>query len=114
MMMQRIEESRQDEGVEDEKPLGPRVSQVGETEKRLGEVIDAINQLGGLVIAASPKHKGSKVPRAKPYPQPVMRDGKTGEWIGKKSRGTLKRNHQERVRIAQAAAERWRAAQAQE
>lgn len=113
MAMHAIQERRQEEGLEDERPLGPRVSQVSETDRRLGELITAVKQLISAVMVASPKSSQTKVASVSPYPQPVMRDGATGEWIGRKSQGTLKRNHQKRVKLAQAAAERWEAANKQ-
>lgn len=104
--MARIEEKRREAGVESEKPTGPRVSQVSEEARRLGEVVSSLRYLAKVVIAASPKSKG-QVGKYEPYPQPVMIDGKTGNWIGKPTEGTLKKNHKRRVQLAQEAAARW-------
>lgn len=108
MEMHRIQEERREAGDGDERPLGPRVSQVDETARRLGEVITELRRLGQLVVFSSARSSATKPGNVQPYPQPVMRDGKTGDWIGKPSTSTLKTRHQHRVSLAQEAAERWK------
>lgn len=107
MAMHKAMEGRE----EDDRPVGPRVSQVSEEARRLGEVASLIKWLGGVVVTASPKFKGGKIPKVDPYTRPVMIDGETGEWIGKKTDSQRMREHERRVSIAQAAAERFEAAQ---
>lgn len=111
--MEQIAEARRQAGAEDEKPNGPRVSLVSEEARRLGELIASVNYLGKLVVASSMKAKGKPGPYV-PYPAPVAIDGKTGDWIGKPTEGTLKRNHERRLDLAKAAAKRWEAAHGQQ
>ena len=106
--MERSAERRREAGIEDERPVGPRVSQVSEEARRMGEVVSSLRYLAKVVIAASPKSKGS-IGKYEPYPSPVMIDGKTGNWNGKPSEGTLKKNHRSRLKLAQEAAARWQA-----
>lgn len=107
MAMHEIEERRKEQGQESERPVGPRVSQVSEEARRLGEVVSLIRYLTRVVLVASPKSKSNSAGKMQPYQQPVMRDGKTGDWIGRPSQGTLKKNHLKRVDIAKKAAARW-------
>ena len=113
MEMHRIQEARREGSDGEERPVGPRVSQVSEEARRLGEVVTELRRLGSYVMVASPKSSATKPQSVKPYPQPVMIDGATGDWIGRKAQSTLKREHQKRVSIAQEAAKRWEAAQAE-
>lgn len=94
------------EALMNAKPVGPRVSQVGEAERRLGEVVSLLKWLGGVIVHSSPKFTGGKLPNVEPYTKPVMIDGSTGEWNGKASNETLQARHEHRVALVQAAAAR--------
>lgn len=106
MMMHKIQESRRNSDGGEDKPVGPRVSQVSEEARRLGEVASLIRWLGGVVVTASPKFKGGKIPKVEPYTRPVMIDGATGDWIGKPSVDQRKAAHLRRVELVKAAAVR--------
>lgn len=101
-----IQEERRKAGEVDERPVGPRVSQVSEEARRLGEVASLIRWLGGVVVTASPKFKGGKIPKVEPYTRAVMIDGATGDWIGKPSKDQRQAAHEKRVALVKAAAER--------
>lgn len=112
MLFHRIKESRRNEtGSGDDRPVGPRVSQVSEEARRIGEMVSLVRWLGGVIVAASPKFKGGKIPKVEPYTRPVMIDGATGEWIGKPSLSQRAKAHEQRMSIAKAAAERYEQAQ---
>lgn len=98
------------EGRDDDRPAGPRVSQVSEEARRLGEVASLVRWLGGVIVTASPKFKGGKIPKVEPYTRAVMIDGATGEWIGQKTQSQRQRSHERVVSIARAASERHKAA----
>lgn len=107
MALHRAKEIGQsDEDALNAKPVGPRVSQVSEEARRLGEVVALLKWLGGVVLHASPKFRGGKLPNVEPYTKPVMIDGSTGEWNGKASTETLQARHKRRVALVQAAAAR--------
>lgn len=105
MAMHKAMESR-----DDDMPVGPRVSQVSEEARRLGEVASLVRWLGGVIVTASPKFKGGKIPKVEPYTRSVMIDGETGDWIGQKTTRQRQRSHERVVSIAQAASERYKAA----
>lgn len=105
MMFARMKKDGVD--VDEEKPVGPRVSQVSEEARRLGEVVSVVQWLASVIIAASPKFKTGKIGSAEPYPSPVMIDGNTGEYIGKKTDSQRRRSHLKRVDIAKEAAARY-------
>lgn len=113
MLFHRIEEERRESGQASEKPVGPRVSQVSEEARRLGEVASLIRWLGGVIVTASPKFKGGKIPKVEPYTRPVMIDGATGNYIGKPSENKKLADHRRRVELVRKAAERHKEAQAQ-
>lgn len=112
MALHIAQENRRAKGLAgDEKPVGPRVSQVSEEARRLGEVVAMVRWLGKVIIAASPKFQGGKIGKVEPYTRPVMIDGATGEWVGTPTTELLKRRHEKRLKIAQEAAERHKAIQ---
>lgn len=111
VMLHKIEEDRRESGTVSEKPSGPRVSQVSEEARRLGEVASLIRWLGGVIVTASPKFKGGKIPKVEPYTKPVMIDGATGDWIGKKTVDQRQVAHRRRVELVKKAAERHKQAQ---
>src|SRR5699024_334536 len=111
MMLHRIQEERRESGQADEKPVGPRGSQVSEEARRLGEGASLIRWLGGVIVAASPKIQGGKIPKAEPYPRAVMVDGATGTWTGKPTASKKRRDHERRVALVKKAAERHKQAQ---
>lgn len=109
MALHAIEESRRKSGYVSEKPAGPRVSQVGETERRLGEIISMLHWLGAVVMNASPKFKTGKIPKVEPYTKPVVIDGATGEWTGKRTDEQKLQSHQRRVDLVKQAARTYEA-----
>ena len=111
MTLHRIQEERRKSGEVDERPVGPRVSQVSEEARRLGEVASLIRWLGGVIVTASPKFKGGKIPKVEPYTRPVMIDGATGTWSGKPTDDKRRRDHERRVAMVRKAAERHKQAQ---
>lgn len=111
MTLHKTQEERRKSGEVDERPVGPRVSQVSEEARRLGEVASLIRWLGGVIVTASPKFKGGKIPKVEPYTRPVMIDGATGTWTGKPTADTKRRDHERRVAIVRKAAERHKQAQ---
>lgn len=111
MTLHRIQEERRKSGEADERPVGPRVSQVSEEARRLGEVASLIRWLGGVIVTASPKFKGGKIPKVEPYTRPVMIDGATGTWSGKPTDDKRRRDHERRVAMVRKAAERHKQAQ---
>lgn len=111
MMLHRVQEERRKDGTADEKPAGPRVSQVSEEARRLGEVASLIRWLGGVIVTSSPKFKGGKIPKVEPYTKPVMIDGATGDWIGKPTVDQRQKAHERRVALVRKAAERHKKAQ---
>ena len=111
VMLHRIQEERRESGEADEKPVGPRVSQVSEEARRTGELVSMVRWLGGVVLTASPKFKGGKIPKVEPYTRPVMIDGATGTWTGKPTASKRQRDHERRVAMVRASAERYKQAQ---
>lgn len=113
MAMHIAQKNLEAQGRGDDRPVGPRISQVSEEARRLGEVVATLQWLGRVILHASPKFKTQgKIGKIDPYPKPVMIDPETGEWSGKPSSGKLRRNHEHRLKIAAEAAKRWAAADA--
>lgn len=100
-----------DRQEEDERPPGPRISQVSEEARRLGEVVSLVRWLGGVILTSSPKFKGGKIPKVEPYTQPVRIDGETGLWRGQRTPDEQRASHQHRVDLVKQAGERYRALQ---
>lgn len=72
----------------------------------MGEVVSLLKWLGGVVMYASPKSRGGKLPNVEPYTKPVMIDGATGNWNGKATNEVLQARHERRVALVKAAAAR--------
>lgn len=107
MALHRAKEiGRSSEDVLTKKPAGPRVSEVTEEARRMGEVVSLLKWLGGVVMYASPKSRGGKLPNVEPYTKPVMIDGATGNWNGKATNEVLQARHERRVALVKAAAAR--------
>ena len=97
----------------DDRPPGPRVSQVSEEARRLGEVVSMLQWLGGVVLTSSTKFKGAKIPKVEPYTQTVRIDGETGRWNTAPTDEDRREAHARRVELVKEAGKRYRAAREQ-